>query len=401
MTILATLAIACCAVLAWLWQKQTRVLEAERARSAAEIASAHAEMEKIYQRSEMLHRMVDGIGDGLMILNSEQRVLFANKAMKHFFPPVNMPVGRPVGECLPDPRILDLIAQATKSGEQSSDEFVLYINGRPSHGAEERVYAVEAVPLSDDSRPMVRDSLLVVLSDETDKHSLERVRRDFVANASHELRTPMAIINGYLENLLEGDISEAAEQHRVFTIMKKHGDRLAAIVQNLLLISRMESGDSDALNAEDFDFESCARDVIHRLTPLVLEKEAKVSIQAPPEAGRLIHGDRFYWDQILFNLVQNALKENEAKGLCVNIELKQEKGHSEISVRDNGVGIPAADVPFVFKRFYRVAKDRAQKIKGTGLGLSIVKRAVEAHGGSISLNSEPGMKTEFVIRVPR
>jgi signal transduction histidine kinase len=401
MTVLATIAIVCAVIFVSLWWRQVRMLDRHRERNAEELARVRQDIDKTYQRSEMLHRMVDGIGDGLLILNAEGRVLFLNKAMHHFFPPVNEPVGRSLIQCLPDARIVEMIQQATRTGQRTLEDFHVLANDRSAPTVEERVYTVEAVPLADDTRPLVKDSLLVILRDETAKHTLERIRQDFVANASHELRTPMAIINGYLENLLEGDITDPAEMQRVFGIMKKHGDRLAQIVQNLLLISRMESGDSDALNAEDFDFESCARDVIHRLTPLITAKEARVEILAPPKGARNIHGDRFYWDQILFNLVQNALKENEGKGLRVAIELRQGESDSEIYVRDNGVGIPAADLPYVFKRFYRVAKDRAQKIRGTGLGLSIVKRAVEAHKGEIAARSQPGIQTEFAIRVPR
>jgi signal transduction histidine kinase len=183
--------------------------------------------------------------------------------------------------------------------------------------------------------------------------------------------------------------------------MRKHGDRLAQIIEDLLVISRMESGEANAVKKEAFDLAACAEDVVHRLAPLTAAKEARVKIVAPKDGDSSIYGDRFYWDQILFNLISNALKENFAKGLEVTVSLTQDAGISEIRVSDNGVGIPYGDLPFVFKRFYRVARHHGQEVKGTGLGLSIVKRAVEAHHGTIAVHSRPGIETVFTIRVPR
>jgi signal transduction histidine kinase len=134
---------------------------------------------------------------------------------------------------------------------------------------------------------------------------------------------------------------------------------------------------------------------------LIASKEAKVKVVIPSNEDGNLYGDRYYWDQIIFNLVQNALKENLAKGLKIGVELHQNPDHSEVLIRDNGVGIPQADLPFVFKRFYRVARTRPQDVKGTGLGLSIVKRAVEAHQGTITLRSRPGIETIFTIHIPR
>ena len=258
-----------------------------------------------------------------------------------------------------------------------------------------------ALPFPVDTLLPEEGALLVVVRDETEKYALEKIRKDFVANASHELRTPLSIIIGYLENLIGGDVIDSKDQQRAFLVMKKHGDRLAQIVEDLLVISRMESGSDAALKMEEFDVRDCAEDVIHRLSPIISEKAATVSVVAPKEARTIIRGDRYYWDQILFNLVQNALKENSTKGLNVEVGMMQNNGTLRIEVRDNGVGIPAADVPYVFKRFYRVPRSGSAGIKGTGLGLSIVKRAVEAHRGEITLRSTPGVETVFAIKVPR
>jgi signal transduction histidine kinase len=358
------------------------------------------ELENARNRTEMLHRMVDGIEDGLFIVDSDMRIAFMNRATQRFFPPVTEPVGRQLIECVRDHRIAELAGGALKAGNPAHEQF-LVSSPRDGRALEDRIYSVAIIPLDGHTPATLQRALLVIVRDETDKHMLEKIRKDFVANASHELRTPLSIINGYLENLAEGEIKDHQDILRAYSIMQKHGDRLARIVEDLLVISRMESGEPEAVKKEAFDFTACAQDVVNQLAPLTTSKEARINVVAPRDEDSMVHGDRHYWDQILFNLVSNALKENAAKGLEVTISLTQEPDMSEVRVSDNGVGIPHGDLPFVFKRFYRVARHHSQDIKGTGLGLSIVKRAVEAHQGTITLHSRPGIETVFTMRVPR
>ncbi len=350
-------------------------------------------------RAEMLHRLVEGINDGLFIVGLDWKVIYVNQGALRFFPPVTEPVGRSLIECVQDHRIVEIVKGCVEK-QQRMIEDIQITTAHEDGTVDERVFSVEVVLLHGDELNAREDALLVIVRDDTDKHSLEKIRRDFVANASHELRTPMAIINGYLENLIDGDIEDATEMKRAITIMKKHGDRLARIVEDLLVISRMESGQADALREEEFDFQVCAQDVVHRLSPVIATNSAQVSVVIHDGASPMVRGDRFYWDQILSNLVSNALKENQASGLKVVISLKQENDISEIRVSDNGVGIPHADLPYIFKRFYRVTRQRAHDVKGTGLGLSIVKRAVEAHKGAISVQSHCGIETVFIMRIP-
>lgn len=384
-----------------LWLRARQQLADAESRHLTSQRNEKQALAQVRQRAEMLHRLTDGIGDGLFIVAPDLRVVFVNRAAQGFFRPVTEPVGRPLLECVPDHRVVELVADSARTGRRAHQEFLIATAG-DGHRVDERVFSVEAIPLNRDSMAEIDGSrLLVILRDETDKHALEKIRQDFVANASHELRTPLSIINGYLENLTEGDLADPAEAKRAYAIMRKHGDRLAHIVEDLLIISRMESGEQNAIKKEEFDFKACAEDVVHRLTPVITAKAAQVTVIVAEQSDPRVFGDRFYWDQILFNLVSNALKENPARGLKVRISLRQDARTSEIQVRDNGVGIPHGDLPFVFKRFYRVARHHGQDVKGTGLGLSIVKRAVEAHHGNISLSSRPGVETVFTIRVPR
>jgi signal transduction histidine kinase len=236
----------------------------------------------------------------------------------------------------------------------------------------------------------------------TDIHQLEQIRKDFVANASHELRTPLAIINGYLENLIDDNMIENVETARRFlVVMRTHTERISRIVEDMLVISRLESGEVNALIIEPFQFIFCIKDVLERLESEILNQQADI-IVTMPDPELVIHGDRFYWTQVLFNLVENALKQNPHHRIRIEIGCDEMDEHIRIWVSDNGVGIPSDDLPHVFLRFFRVEKHHSQQeIKGTGLGLSIVKRAVEAHGGTIGVVSEPGIETKFIIAAPK
>ena len=204
----------------------------------------------------------------------------------------------------------------------------------------------------------------------------------------------MSILNGYLEILDEdGDDS-------TISVMKKHTDRLTRIVEDMLTISKLESNQADEslLRMELFDISECINGTIERLQLLIDRHDTVISVEYPKEGLRGFYGDPYYWDQVFFNLVENALKQNARLGLKITVRVKRLEVNDrfEIDVIDNGVGIPAADLEGVFKRFYKVDKQHASgELKGTGLGLSIVKRAIEAHHGSISVTSQPGRENVF------
>jgi two-component system phosphate regulon sensor histidine kinase PhoR len=184
-------------------------------------------------------------------------------------------------------------------------------------------------------------------------------------------------------------------------VMRKHTERISRIVEDMLVISRLESGETSAIKIEPFRLESCINDVLERLESVVQGQRAVVALGLHDESVTL-EGDRFYWTQVLFNLVENALKQNPHRDLRVEIGSAEEEGNLLVWVADNGVGIPSADLPHIFRRFYRVEKHHSQlEIKGTGLGLSIVKRAIEAHNGTITVASVPGRETKFLMTIPR
>lgn len=290
---------------------------------------------------------------------------------------------------LPDGALRSLLQEVLQTPQPSTQSLTLTVQG------EERFYLLTSTPLGNADK-----HIGLVLHDVTNEQRTQMIRRDFVANASHELRTPLTIMRGYLENLLENpeDAADAALRSRALGIMSKHVERISRLVEDMLTISRLESMQSLQLECGEFDLAQEVHEVAQRLERMIVQQQAQLTISMLPEPFR-IRGDRFYWSQIIFNLLENSLKNNPASGVHIHVSAaRQADGSAAISVQDNGVGIAEDALPFIFNRFYRA--DKSGLIKGTGLGLSIVRHAVEAHGGTISVASEPGVRTVFTIVLP-
>lgn len=349
------------------------------------------------QLQRLLQSIVDEFEDGFLIVSQDLNISFANTAARDRFGAGREIIDRQVIAAFLDHRIVQVIKEAQEQGRKR--DRTIHLEERVTAKGEtmERYVTIEAAPLPYPIHGM--DGVWVIMRDESERFHLEQIRKDFVANASHELRTPLSIITGYLENLAQGDVTDPGTARRFYQVMHKHALRLGRIVEDMLTISKLE-GDPGLLRRELFNLCESVTDVIEHLQPMIQEKRARMILNLPAE-GLSIRGDRFYWDQIVFNLVENSLKQNTRENLEIEVSITTERDSHVIKVRDNGVGIPGNHLPHVFKRFYRVETSHSQKVKGTGLGLSIVRRAVEAHGGTIQVVSRPGILTEFIIRLPQ
>lgn len=360
--------------------------------AAARIAAARTERDVL----------LDALGEAFLLVDATSQIRFANARARELFRGCEL-VGRPVIEAFIDQQLAASLLKSLGSGEPTTEQVVLLqqagvLGDQTQRGV--NAWVIDAAPLSLGIHG--ESYTRVIIRDVTAEHHADQVRKDFVANASHELRTPLAIISGYLENLIDDDLLyDPVVSRRFLTVMRKHAERISRIVEDMLVISRLESGEAGALKVEPFRLLSCVKDVLERLESMIRRQQALVSVRfEDPEV--VLAGDRFYWTQVLFNLVENALKQNVHEGLQIKIRCRTHAKGFELSVADNGVGIPSEDLPFIFKRFYRVQKHHNQdQIKGTGLGLSIVQRAIKAHGGEISVTSTPGIRTRFTIRLPR
>ncbi len=337
--------------------------------------------------------LLDETSFGAMTVDASLRVTYCNLPMSVMFPAQAVAEG----SCLRDHLVLSDLQAMLSTAIQGHRRIESRINRQFSaghSGSDDRTYRAIAGPIE----PADGGGGWIILEDITEQVITEQIRRDFVTNASHELCTPLSLISGYIETLQSGIIKTGPPLTRCLKVMEIHSARMMRIIDDMLTISRLENENS-YLNMELFSVNHCVEDVLRHLHALIELRKPIITLDLPDEGGDLF-GDRFYWDQIFTNLVENALKENPREGLHVTIRGRWSDYEVVLEVIDNGIGIDAEDVPFVFKRFYRCTKHHNHEFRGTGLGLSIVKRAVEAHGGSIELSSSPEVETVFTMRIP-
>ncbi len=363
---------------------------------AAALLRARQQAEQQSEQRRVFESLLDEISQGLVLVDDNLRIRYANAPLKKLLHRKEIHAGRPLIAEVRDHQISDLVQESITEKRHTTRRIQMLpsdVGAGSNLGG--RYFIIEAAPLGAD----VGGGAWLMLQDVTESAMTEQIRRDFVANASHELRTPLTLINGYIE-MLQDDASKApAAMKRSLDVMEKHGKRIARIIEDMLAISRLEDA-SSSLNKEPFNVKACAKDTADHLAPMLEGRDARIELSFPKDGGRLT-GDRFYWDQVFTNLIENSIKENTKPGLVIRVSGEWLESECILKVSDNGIGIPAHDLPFVFKRFYRGNKHHSStQIKGTGLGLSIVKRAVEAHGGKIELTSSPGIETTFTMRLP-
>jgi two-component system phosphate regulon sensor histidine kinase PhoR len=240
---------------------------------------------------------------------------------------------------------------------------------------------------------------LIVLNDITHLRRLENVRRDFVANVSHELKTPITAIKGFVETLLEGALDNPEERQHFLQIVAKQIDRLASIIEDLLQLSRIEQNEGkNGVHLKRQPLKDILHASIQSRSAPAKDSGVEIDLQCPPDIKANLDGPLF--EQALTNLIDNAIKYSNPNGrILVTAAAK----HNEIlvSVQDWGIGIEEGHHSRLFERFYRVDKARSRKVGGTGLGLAIVKHIVNIHKGSVSLVSEPGKGSTFTIHLPK
>ncbi|MCC6408190.1 MAG: HAMP domain-containing protein [Planctomycetes bacterium] len=238
---------------------------------------------------------------------------------------------------------------------------------------------------------------VVVLHDVTELRRLEGVRRDFVANVSHELKTPLTAIRGYIETVLDDDAMPRDVERRFLERIREQTSRLTALVQDLLTLARIEAQEQRPELVE-LDLCRSVRESVERFAPLAEQKRIALSA-ALGDAPVLVRGDEEGLRQIVGNLLDNAIKYTQAKG---SVEVRIAPGDDEVAleVQDTGIGIEPRELDRIFERFYRVDKARSRELGGTGLGLSIVKHLALTYGGSVSVESTPGRGSTFRVHLP-
>jgi two-component system, OmpR family, phosphate regulon sensor histidine kinase PhoR len=346
--------------------------------------------EEDFSMRAILASMVEGV----LIADGNMLIRLTNDRLQQMFSLPRPPVERTVMEVFRNHLLHQVIQQTLDTDEPRSVELQAEI--QEGDQFQLKHFQITSVSL----RPREHESLtgaLVIFHDVTQIRSLEAVRKEFVANVSHELRTPLAIITGYLETLIDGGGDDETNL-RFLKTMHKHAQRLNLLIEDLLAISQLESR-KISLHFEPVDLLESVNRVLERLDSRIREIGASVTIKAPKYLLR-IEADAFRIEQALYNLVDNALKHSGTSTVKIALEVRSDGRTASISVHDDGVGIPLSDQPHIFERFYRVRKDRSRDAGGTGLGLSIVKHTVQAHGGTVSVQSSPGSGATFFMNLP-
>ncbi len=340
-----------------------------------------------------LRAILGSMVEGVIIVDHQQRIRLANDALFTMFELMQPPINRTALEVFHHPELTAAIDRAFHEVRS----IVLEVHDAPRIGEArgDRHYRVNLAPLmpTGGASPV---GVLGVFNDVTEVRALEAVRREFVANVSHEFRTPLSIIGGYVETLLDGALDDRPMAERSLKTIQKHSERLNLLIEDLLAISRLEHRKAH-LDCRMASVREILERVIEQLEPRIREHDATVELAIEAD---LLEMDPARIEQVFFNLLTNALKYAVADGVLVRVTSKLKGEEVDITFSDNGPGIPYRDQPHIFERFYRVHKDRSRDAGGTGLGLSIVKNVVMAHGGRVSVRSTPGAGASFKIVLP-
>ncbi len=387
LTLLALLAAGCSLAL---WHRCRNRAEAERVRLQREVDALRQQHEQARARElAQQQALFNSMSEGVLVLDADGRVRLVNQALERLFGIAGDIRGRTVMEALRLHQVQELVNRTLLEGQVQEHDMEL-----PGLDGERSVQVNSAVVLGPDGR---HQGLILVCHDLTQLKQLENTRREFVANVSHELRTPLSLIKGYVETLIDGAKDNPEVATKFLQTIEKHADRLTFLIEDLLTISRLESGQV-VMNQQTIAPRAIAECVIHDLESKAAAKTASLVNEVPAEL--VAHADSDRLQQVVFNLVDNAIKYGQSGGQVHIGARKADLKRVELWVRDDGPGIPPEAQARVFERFYRVDKARSREAGGTGLGLSIVKHIVQSHGGEVWVESEPGKGATFFFTLP-
>ncbi len=344
---------------------------------------AEARIEALETERGHLEAVVSSMGEGVLVTDSEGFVWLANSAFDEIFDIGGETAGRSLLELTRQAQLENLIVSTLVNGAGSTSE--IQLQGQPN-----RHVALASTPLGDGL------GAVVVARDITDLVRLTQVRRDFIANISHELKTPLSAIRGYTETLRDGAMEEPEASHRFLGRILQQCSRLQTLLEDLLTLSRLEDLDGQ-VEPQTVDLEGVLGDCLETLAPQIGEKRIHLEVKVAPLPNQT--GDREALQRLFINLLENAIKYNRGGG-SVTVQLSPSHGMVVLQVDDTGIGIPATSIDRVFERFYRVDKGRSRDEGGTGLGLAIVKHVAQLHGGRVEVESTLGEGSTFRVYLP-
>jgi two-component system phosphate regulon sensor histidine kinase PhoR len=346
-------------------------------------------IDEVSQSRTRLEAVFFNMFDGVMIVDNDGKIKLINDTLKELIDLKEEAIDKRPLEVIRTIEIQNIIDDILIKGEAVvKSELRLLL-------PEERVLLVHATPIKRNDQ---FDGAVLVFHDVTEIQRLESIRRDFVANVSHELRTPVTSIKGYTETLLDGAIEDKEVATDFLNIIQVDCDRLVKLVDELLDLSKIESGKYD-LNKNCVNLSGLIEKVIKHLKKQAAKNNIEMINDSDKNLSKVLC-DEVVIEQVFFNLCENAIKYNKENG---SIKISAEESESSVTfhIQDTGIGIPDKDLSRIYERFYRVDKARSREFGGTGLGLSIVKHLIQAHGGDVYVTSQVGVGTTFSFSLPK
>ncbi|MBN1869306.1 MAG: PAS domain-containing protein [Candidatus Omnitrophica bacterium] len=345
-------------------------------------------LEEVAKEKSRLEAVLLSMSEGVLVINREGQILLMNEPFKRIFHVAEEPTGKSTLEIIRNIKVQEVVDKVLKQpqGVESAEITVLL--------PEEKNILVYAAPIV---RAQQLEGVVVVFHDITELRKMEGIRREFVANVSHELRTPLASIRGYAETLLDGALADKEHAEEFLKIIHMDAERLARLIQDILDLSKIESGILK-LKLQPVSISKVADRVLEGLQRQINEKSLDVKNEIPANTPKVM-ADEDRIAEVLLNLIENAVKYTP-QGNKITISAEKQGDVLRVDITDTGIGIPEEDLPHLFERFYRVDKARSRELGGTGLGLSIVKHIVLAHNGQVSAQSELGRGSTFSFTLP-
>jgi two-component system phosphate regulon sensor histidine kinase PhoR len=342
-------------------------------------------VENLTHRNAELEAMLSSMTGGVVAIDDSNEILFFNKAFLEIIGIHKEIYGQPLYNILRNAAVFQIIEKVREDNKSVTKDGILLYGGN-------RNIRITATPLGREGEKWF--GVLLIIEDVTQIKKLENMRSDFVSNVTHELKTPLTSIRGFIDTLKNGAIKEEAVANRFLDIIDIEAERLYILIQDILLLSEIESKQDK--NTVPCDVNQITTDVIELLQPKLTNKVQ--IIFEPVENLRPLSCNQDRIKQLFINIIDNAIKYTEEG--TITVECKEDSNSLVIKVKDTGIGMEPEHLTRIFERFYRVDKGRARKQGGTGLGLSIVKHIVELYNGTIRVNSQLGEGTEFEIRIP-